>query len=96
MRAGPIRGGNKSLRQQVNVEAVFGGSIIHTFFIQGQEINEQSRQTCLIQDFCDIFITRAMTAASAAMRKNNRAFRIGGKQKVALNGVSANWNRNRC
>src|SRR5438552_15117235 len=94
MLTGPIRGCNKPLGQQLYIKAVLGSPVIHTFFIESQKINQQSRQSCLIQDLCNIFIPGTMTATATAMRKDDNAFRIGRDRKIALDDVFSSVNRN--
>jgi hypothetical protein len=73
--ADPSRGDDKTRRQQIDIEHV----ATIPFLLRLQQIQQQGRQSCLLQDRGNVLITRAQATTTAAMRENDDAFRHNGQ-----------------
>lgn len=72
----PIRQLRESFRKETDIEPELHSCPINVFFLDGQQIDEQCRQSGPIKDIRHIPVARAQPAASAAMGKHHEPLRI--------------------
>src|SRR5438094_4183431 len=86
----PIRGLLKPLGQQLNVKDFF--SIVG--FLLLQKIDQERGQAALLENFGDVLVAGAESAAAAAVRKHHDAFRMRRNMQDAIQIPSAAWDPN--
>jgi len=72
------------LRQERDVEAELRGLLIDCLLIGVEQIDEQSRESALVENIGNVAIARAMARAAAAVREDHNARRRGRHDQLAL------------
>jgi hypothetical protein len=72
----PIGDPGEPLREEVDVEAQLRRPQIDRLFLCRQQVDQQCRKACLIEQLRDIAVARAVTTAAASVSKQNALGKI--------------------
>src|SRR2546425_696291 len=81
---------HQSIRQHADIEAKPSASLIELFFFLRQQIDQQCRETLLVERVGDVAISRAEAAAAAPVREHDEPARLLRHRELAGEGV---WSR---
>jgi hypothetical protein len=80
----PINGGDQTISEQRNIESEFRCRRIDDLLAVREQIEQQRPEPAVLQCLGNGPIARAMSAASASVRKYHEPTRIGWKGEVAI------------
>src|SRR5438552_3003091 len=82
----PIDRRNDAVGEQRYVEAKFSSRDVDQFLAVSEEIQQQRAETRMLKHLCHRAVARAVPAASASVRKEDKSVRIGRQTEVAVEG----------
>jgi hypothetical protein len=80
----PVNRSNQALRKQIDVEAKLGGSKVDRFLLCREQIEQERRQSGVLERSRDVAVARTVTAAAAAMCEQDETGGESGKSQIPI------------
>src|SRR5207249_9378907 len=81
----PVRHKRQTLSQQIDVEPKVHGLTIDDLLVGSEQVDKQRPNAAVVQHLGDVFVSRAVTTASAPMREYHQSGAVFGNMEIAAN-----------